>query len=92
MSEDPRQQELVQLMITAAHAFNLRVVSEGIEQSDTLDRLRSLGCDLAQGYLMGRPMPAGDIPAWLHAWREQRRHQLLSDLDLECVPATRSRP
>ena len=87
MSEDPRQQELVQLMITAAHAFNLRVVSEGIEQSDTLDRLRSLGCDLAQGYLMGRPMPACDIPAWLHAWREERRHHLLPDLDVESVPA-----
>ena len=87
-SEDPRQKELVQLMITAAHAFSLRVVSEGIEEPDTLNRLGSLGCDLGQGYLMGRPMPASDIPSWIHAWREHRRHELLPDLDVEPVPTT----
>ncbi len=63
------QQSLVKLMIEAAHAFDLRVVAEGIEEEGTLQRLRELDCDAAQGYLMGRPMPAAQVPAWLEQWR-----------------------
>ncbi len=88
-SEDTRQQELVRLMITAAHAFGLRVIAEGIEEPDTLNWLRSLGCDLAQGYLIGRPMPAEDVPNWVRHWREHRRAELLPAPD---VPAAASIP
>lgn len=66
---DPRQQSLVKLMIEAAHAFELQVVAEGIEDQSLLDALRDLGCDLAQGYLMARPMPAAQVPAWVAQWR-----------------------
>lgn len=41
--------------------MGLRVVAEGIEDDATLDLLRELGCDLAQGYLISRPMPAGEL-------------------------------
>ncbi len=69
---DPRQRELVVLMIAAAHAFNLRVVAEGIEDCDILHALRNLGCDDAQGYLLATPMPAHRVPAWLDAWPTHR--------------------
>nr|WP_269329931.1 EAL domain-containing protein [Kineosporia babensis] len=59
-SEDPATQALVQLMITAAHAFNLDVVAEGVETQEQLDRLARIGCELAQGYYLGRPKPARD--------------------------------
>jgi EAL domain-containing protein (putative c-di-GMP-specific phosphodiesterase class I) len=71
-STDPRQHELVVLMIAAAHAFDLRVVAEGIEDPDTLHALRTLGCDDAQGYLLARPMPADRLPAWLETWPTHR--------------------
>lgn len=68
----PGRQTLVTLMIKAGHAFGLRVVGEGIEQEDALQALRDLGCDTAQGYLLGRPMPADQIPAWLDSRRAVR--------------------
>jgi diguanylate cyclase (GGDEF)-like protein/PAS domain S-box-containing protein len=68
-STNPRQRSLVTLMIAAAHAFDLDVVAEGIEDIETMQFLRTLNCDTAQGYLMGRPMPAEQIPTWLTDWQ-----------------------
>ena len=56
------RQELVRLMINAAHAFGLRVIAEGIEEPAQLDLLRRLTCDSGQGYLFARPRPADDLP------------------------------
>jgi EAL domain-containing protein (putative c-di-GMP-specific phosphodiesterase class I) len=49
-------------MISAAHAFGLRVVAEGIEDPDQLAALRGLACDSGQGYLFARPQPAAALP------------------------------
>jgi diguanylate cyclase (GGDEF)-like protein len=54
-----REIELVRYTIGLGHALGLRVVAEGIEDQATLDLLGELGCDLAQGHLIGRPV-AGD--------------------------------
>jgi EAL domain-containing protein (putative c-di-GMP-specific phosphodiesterase class I) len=70
-SLDPRRQALVKLMINAAHAFDLLVVAEGIEDQATLDGLRDLDCDSAQGYHISRPMPAREVPAWLDRHRKR---------------------
>ena len=64
-STDPRQRDLIQLMIGAARAFHLHVIAEGVEDAQTLQGLRNLGCDSAQGYLIARPMPADDVSQWL---------------------------
>jgi diguanylate cyclase (GGDEF)-like protein len=58
---DPGTLSLLQLMVTAAHAFGLDVVAEGIETQEQLDRLTSIGCEHAQGYFLGRPAPAHDV-------------------------------
>jgi diguanylate cyclase (GGDEF)-like protein/PAS domain S-box-containing protein len=55
------QSAIVASVISLAHAMGRDVVAEGVETNDQLERLRSLGCDLAQGYLIARPMPAGEI-------------------------------
>jgi EAL domain-containing protein (putative c-di-GMP-specific phosphodiesterase class I) len=44
-SDEPSSQALVQLMVTAAHAFNLDVVAEGVETQEQLDRLVVIGCE-----------------------------------------------
>jgi predicted signal transduction protein with EAL and GGDEF domain len=56
-----RDTELVRATIHLGHALGLRVVAEGIEDSPTLDLLTGLGCDLAQGYFIGEPKPAGEL-------------------------------
>jgi diguanylate cyclase (GGDEF)-like protein len=65
VSSDPRQPSLIRLIIEAAHAFDLRVVAEGIEEEHTMQTMRELECDTAQGYLIARPMPAEQVPAWI---------------------------
>jgi len=59
--KDGRDQTLVQATIELGHALGLRVVAEGIEDRATLDLLARLGCDLAQGYYISRPMPPMDV-------------------------------
>jgi EAL domain-containing protein (putative c-di-GMP-specific phosphodiesterase class I) len=47
-------------------------VAEGVEERADWDLLRTLGCDVAQGYLIARPMPGNDLPAWWKAWQPRR--------------------
>ena len=53
--------QLVSTMISMAHGLRLHVVAEGVEMPDQEAFLSSLGCDVAQGYLYSRPVPAGQI-------------------------------
>jgi EAL domain-containing protein (putative c-di-GMP-specific phosphodiesterase class I) len=48
-------------IVSLAHALGLRTVAEGIETIAQVDRLRGLGCDLAQGFYFARPGPADDV-------------------------------
>jgi EAL domain-containing protein (putative c-di-GMP-specific phosphodiesterase class I) len=61
---------IVQAIITLARQLGIRVVAEGIETVDQGDRLRSLDCDVGQGFLFGRPMVAEDVTAALEGERE----------------------
>jgi diguanylate cyclase (GGDEF)-like protein len=56
-----RDLELVRATIQLGHDMELRVVAEGIEDVATLDLLSELGCDVAQGYFISRPMPANKL-------------------------------
>ena len=53
--------------IELVHALGLRVVAEGIEDEATLLALRGLGCDLAQGYHLSRPLAPAAFAEWLDA-------------------------
>jgi EAL domain-containing protein (putative c-di-GMP-specific phosphodiesterase class I) len=65
MVKDAEDFKLVEVMIQLAHKFDLTVVAEGIEDRETLDALRGLGCDIAQGYYVSRPMEAEGLKSWL---------------------------
>ena len=51
--------------IDLGHNLSLKVVGEGVETDDVYATLREAGCDLAQGFLLARPMPADQLRAWL---------------------------
>jgi EAL domain-containing protein (putative c-di-GMP-specific phosphodiesterase class I) len=61
----PRHTAIVRSTIELAHNLGLRVVAEGVEDAATWDALAGLGCDEAQGFLMGVPMPGADVADWL---------------------------
>jgi diguanylate cyclase (GGDEF)-like protein/PAS domain S-box-containing protein len=52
-------------VIALAHSLGLKVVAEGVEVNSQMDYLRDLQCDIAQGYLHGRPMPADELATFL---------------------------
>ena len=54
-----------------AHQLGMRAVAEGVEDRADWDFLRAAGCDTAQGYFIGRPMPAADLPRWVERWQTQ---------------------
>ena len=51
--------------MAVAHALGLRLVAEGVEDAATGTVLAGLGCDIAQGYAIARPMPVDDFLRWL---------------------------
>jgi EAL domain-containing protein (putative c-di-GMP-specific phosphodiesterase class I) len=61
MGDVGRGRDLVRATIDLGHALGLRVVAEGIEDRLTLELLTDLGCDIGQGYFIGRPMPADQL-------------------------------
>jgi EAL domain-containing protein (putative c-di-GMP-specific phosphodiesterase class I) len=67
IARDARSARLSASMVELAHALGATAVAEGVEEPATLERLRELGCDQAQGYLFSRPVPAEDAVAALGA-------------------------
>jgi len=73
--EHPEDRAVVAAMVGMAAALDLRVVAEGVETEAQLEELRRIGCHMAQGYLIARPIPPDEVGAWLRDrgadWRAQ---------------------
>lgn len=65
IAHDPSKAAIVRAALDLGHNLRLEVVAEGVEDQLTWDLLSALGCDTAQGFHMGRPMPADAIIPWL---------------------------
>jgi len=66
----PRNEDnavLIQSAVDLGHNLGLNVVAEGVEDEATLQRLREMGCDLAQGYHISRPASPEALHAWIQA-------------------------
>ena len=68
VSCDDDDMAIVEAVLGLGKHFNMKVVAEGVEDEDQLQILKTQGCDLAQGYFIGRPMPLGDYVEWLGSW------------------------
>ncbi len=65
MHENNDDAVIVQSTIQMAHLMGIKVVAEGVETEETLNLLEQWGCDIIQGYYLGRPMPAADFTGWV---------------------------
>jgi EAL domain-containing protein (putative c-di-GMP-specific phosphodiesterase class I) len=65
MTRDESDAVIVQSTIDLARNLRLRTVAEGVEDEDSWFHLSRLGCDVAQGYFLSRPVPAAEFTAWL---------------------------
>ena len=68
MLTDSDDMAIVQGIIGLASVFRRSVIAEGVETHAHGALLLKLGCELAQGYGIARPMPAADFPAWVESW------------------------
>ncbi|HEV3504434.1 MAG TPA: EAL domain-containing protein, partial [Actinomycetes bacterium] len=73
MADSSSDAVIVRSTIDLGHNLGLRVVAEGVESEEAWQRLEALGCDTAQGYYLGQPMPAADLEHWLEQPAEQSR-------------------
>jgi diguanylate cyclase (GGDEF)-like protein len=78
MEEDENDAVIVRSTIDLGRNLGLRVVAEGVETAEAWRQLAALGCDVAQGYYLSRPVPAAELAAWLRAAREDRPSRLRS--------------
>jgi diguanylate cyclase (GGDEF)-like protein len=58
---------IVRAIVDLGRHLGLEVVAEGVEDQETWDLLASMGCDLVQGWHLGRPMPTAELVPWLRA-------------------------
>ncbi|MDP2682227.1 MAG: EAL domain-containing protein [Deltaproteobacteria bacterium] len=65
MLSDENSLKIVHSTIELAHSLGLKVVAEGVESQETMDRLASLGCDAAQGYFISRPITNEELVCWM---------------------------
>ena len=64
MRKNSSDEAIVRSTIELAHNLGLRAIAEGVEDQATLDLLRTLGCNMAQGYHIAHPMPGANLVAW----------------------------
>jgi hypothetical protein len=69
----PDDLTIVDAVISLAKSFRREVIAEGVETVEHGEFLLQLGCELAQGYGIARPMPAADIPVWVATWQPDPR-------------------
>ena len=80
MLEDSDDLAIIQGIVGLASAFDRYVIAEGVETIAHGEKLLALGCMLAQGYGIARPMPAEEIPNWVKTWRPDKAWQKITTL------------
>jgi len=68
---------LTTAVIGLARAFGREVIAEGLETLEHGELLLRLGCEVAQGYFIARPMPASEVPGWVATFKAPVQWQAL---------------
>ena len=67
---DADDRTIIKGIIELSKAFKLKVIAEGVETPEHGEELAALGCFLAQGYGIAKPMPASDMLSWVKRWQD----------------------
>ena len=78
MADDPESGKIVSAVVGLGHSLGLVTIAEGIETEEIAGLLRTLGCDIGQGWLFGRPAPADRIAAVLGEARPRRHAEAVA--------------
>ncbi len=65
LGEGSAGEAIVQSAITLGHQLHLKVIAEGVETQEQLEKLKHLGCDIGQGYHIAKPMPSTELLQWI---------------------------
>ena len=74
---------IVEASIGLAHAFNSNVIAEGVESEEQGKVLLQLGCQLAQGYVISKAMPAKDVESWMKSWKGLASWQTIKPINAD---------
>jgi len=86
MLDDPDDLAILGGVLSLATAFRRQVIAEGVETVEHGEMLLQLGCELAQGYGIARPMPAGELPHWVRTWHPDAAWTTLVPVDRDDLP------
>jgi diguanylate cyclase (GGDEF)-like protein/PAS domain S-box-containing protein len=86
MLDDPEDLTILEGVLGLAGAFRRQVIAEGVETLDQGLMLLLLGCEMAQGYVIARPMPAADLPAWAASWSPDPYWSNVSPMSRQDLP------
>ena len=67
MAFDEKDRHIVKTALELAEAFDMHAVAEGVDSEESLQALGELGCEIAQGFYISRPMSADQLTEWLRA-------------------------
>ncbi|MFW5815384.1 MAG: EAL domain-containing protein [Wenzhouxiangella sp.] len=81
MLHDPDDLAILDGVLNLARAFRMQAVAEGVATVQHGRALRQLGCEVAQGYAIGRPMPAAGMGVWVEQWRLPQAWAQVTPLD-----------
>ncbi|HWL45739.1 MAG TPA: bifunctional diguanylate cyclase/phosphodiesterase [Ilumatobacter sp.] len=87
MLTNPRDEAIVRSVVNLAHRLGIEAVGEGVENTGILHALSTTGCDVAQGYVIARPMALPELRGWLTRWGEARTRPDAPMLLLPDAPA-----
>ena len=68
MRQETVSEKIVRFVIDLSHQLGIRAVAEGVESKNVWSHLALAGCDEAQGFFVGRPLPEADVARWIDSW------------------------
>jgi len=68
VTNNDRQREIVNAIVSLTSRLNVSVVAEGIETKEQMEFLKTIGCQFGQGYLIAEPLSSKDVPVWLSVY------------------------
>jgi len=86
MLDDPDDLAILGGVLSLATAFRRQVIAEGVETIEHGTMLLQLGCELAQGYGIARPMPAADLASWAVDWKPDTAWSALPSVSRDDLP------